>query len=81
MGAYRKVHIAVYCENDEEVNEVQQFAEELSTTFRLSARDMLNVRPLVQKNGHLISTAVRTIAKEGMSGVMKMVPLLMKMKK
>lgn len=81
MGTYRKVFLAVYCETDEDLNLVQKFAEEVSTTFRLSAKDLITLRPLVQKNGQLISTAVRTISREGMSGVTKMIPLLMKMQK
>ena len=80
MGTYRKVFLAVYCESDEDLQQVQKFAEEISSTFRLSARDLVSLMPLVQKNGQLISTAVRTISREGMSGVVKMVPQLMKMK-
>ena len=81
MGTYRKVFLAIYCENDEDLALVQKFAEEISSTFRLSARDLINLRPIVQKNGQLIGTAVRTISKEGMSGLMRMVPQLMNMKK
>lgn len=81
MGTYRKVFLAIYCENDEDLAVVQKFAEEISSTFRLSARDLIGLRPIVQKNGQLIGTAVRTISKEGMSGLMKMVPQLMQMKK
>ncbi len=81
MGTYRKVFLAIYCENDEDLALVQKFAEEISSTFRLSARDLIKLRPIVQKNGQLIGTAVRTISKEGMSGLMRMVPQLMNMKK
>lgn len=81
MGTYRKVFLAVYCETDEDLALVQKFAEEVSTTFRLSAKDLIVLRPLVQKNGQLISTAFRTISREGMSGVAKMIPQLMKMKR
>lgn len=81
MGTYRKVFLAIYCENDDDLAQVQKFAEEISTTFRLSARDLIGLQPIVQKNGQLISSAFRTISKEGMSGIMKVVPQLMKMKK
>lgn len=81
MGTYRKVFLAIYCENEEDLALVQKFAEEVSTTFRLSARDLISLRPLVQKNGQLIGNAVRTISREGMSGLVKVVPQLMKMKK
>ena len=81
MGTYRKVFLAIYCENDEDLALVQKFAVDISSTFRLSARDLINLRPIVQKNGQLIGTAVRTISKEGMSGLMRMVPQLMNMKK
>ena len=81
MGTYRKVFLAIYCENEDELHLVQKFAEEISTTFRLSARDLIGLRPLVQKNGQLIGNAVRTISRDGMSGLVKVVPQLMKMQK
>lgn len=81
MGSYRKIYIAVFCENEEEVTHVQKVAEDLSSTFRLSAKDLIGIHPLIKKNGQLIASAVRTIAKEGISGVIKVVPQLMKMKK
>lgn len=81
MGSYRKIYIAVFCENEEEITHVQKVAEDLSSTFRLSAKDLIGIHPLIKKNGQLIASAIRTIAKEGMSGVLKVVPQLMKMKK
>lgn len=81
MGNYRKVYIAVYCDSDEEQQQAQRVAEDLSKTFRLSAKDLVGLHPLIVKNGQLIGRAVRTISKEGVSGVAKMLPQLMKMKR
>lgn len=81
MGQYRKVYIAVICENDEEQKAVQKVAEDVSSIFRLSAKELIKIHPIIQNNGQLISSAVRTIAKEGMGGVMKVIPQLMKMKR
>lgn len=81
MGQYRKVYIAVICENDEEQKAVQKVAEDISSTFRLSAKELIKIHPIIQNNGQLIGSAVRTIAKEGMGGVMRVIPQLMKMKR
>ena len=81
MGTYRKIYVAVYCESDDEQREAQHVAEDLSKTFRLSAKDLINAHPMIVKNGQLIGNAVRTISKEGMTGVAKMLPQLMKMKR
>ncbi len=81
MGSYRKIYIAVFCDNEDEVSQVQKVAEDLSSTFRLSAKDLIGIHPLIKKNGQLIASAIRTIGKEGMPGVLKVVPQLMKMKK
>lgn len=81
MAEYRKVYIAVLCDSDDEAARVQQVAKDLSTTFRLSAKDLIGIHPLIKKNGQLIATAVRTIVREGMPGIIKVVPQLMKMKR
>jgi hypothetical protein len=81
MGQYRKVYIAVICESDDELRTVQKVAEDISTTFRLTAKDLIAIHPTIKANGQLIGSAVRTIAKEGMSGVMKVIPQLMKMRR
>lgn len=81
MGNYRKIYLAIYCESDEEQQQAQRVAEDLSKTFRLSAKDLVGMHPLIVKNGQLIGSAVRTISQEGVSGVAKMLPQLMKMKR
>ena len=63
MGSYRKIYIAVFCDNEDEVSQVQKVAEDLSSTFRLSAKDLIGIHPLIKKNGQLIASAIRTIAK------------------
>ena len=77
MG-YRKVYIAVWCDSEEEVAKVQKVAEDLSARFKLTAKDLIGLHPMIQKNGQLIISAIRTISREGPSGVMKMAPQFVK---
>lgn len=76
--AYKKVIIAVDCENEQEQLVVQSIAKELSETFRIKASDLIQFFPIVQKNKALLYTAIKTVAQEGKKGVLKLVPLLMK---
>lgn len=75
---YRKVYIAVDCESDAEFEQVQNVAKVMSNIFRFRGSDMLAMYPIVTKNGEVISATVRTIAQEGMRGVAKMLPYLLK---
>lgn len=77
MG-YRKVYIAVWCDSEEEAAKVQKVAEDLSATFKLTAKDLIGLHPLIKKNGSLIVSAIRTISMEGFSGIMKMAPQFIK---
>lgn len=76
--AFRKIIIAVDCTDDNEVAQVQSAAKMISENFRLRGADILALAPIVAKNGAVISTAIRTISQEGMMGVAKIVPYLMK---
>lgn len=76
--AYKKITIAVDCENEQEQQMVQVFAKELSETLRLKAKELINFYPILQKNKGLIYTAINTISKEGKKGLFKLIPLLMK---
>ena len=76
--AYKKVIIAVDCENEEQQKVVQAMAQELSETLQLKAKELINFYPVLQKNRGLIYTAINTISKEGKKGLFKLVPLLMK---
>lgn len=81
MATYRKVYIAVICEDDNELAEAQKIAQDLSGAFRLSAKNLIQAYPMIKKNGTLIANSMRTIAREGMSGIAKVIPQLMRMKK
>ena len=81
MATYRKVYIAIICEDDDEYAQVQKVAQDLSGTFRLSAKDLIKAYPMIRNNGVLIAKSMRTIAREGMSGIAKVIPQLLKMKK
>ena len=76
--AYKKVIIAVDCETDQEQQLVQAIAKELSETFRLRARELINFYPVLQKHKALLYTAMQTVGREGKKGILKLVPLLMK---
>lgn len=76
--AFRKIIIAVDCDSDVEAARVQAAAKMISEQFRLRGGDILALAPTVEKNGVVISSAIRTISREGMSGVVKMIPYLIK---
>lgn len=75
---YRKIYIAVDCANEQEVMTTQAAAKRMSEIFQLKASDVLTLYPLVEKNGNLIVTTIRTISREGMRGLARMVPYLLK---
>lgn len=77
MG-YRKIIIAVDCANDTEVEKVQTVAKMISENFKFRASDIIALAPMIQKNGAVISAAIRAISQEGMAGVVKTVPYLVK---
>lgn len=76
--AYKKVIIAVDCDNEQEQQFVQAIAKEVSETFRLKAKELINFYPVLQKHKALLYTAITTISREGKKGIFKLVPLLMK---
>lgn len=75
--AYRKIYIALDCKDAEEAQQVQKAAEQLSATFGMSAKDILDIYPSVMKNAGLIKTTIRTLSKEGFRGIGKVVASLM----
>ena len=72
--AYRKIYLAIDCQNEAEVEAVQQFAKELSQALQLKSADVLKLAPSVRKNRDLLAHTIRTISAEGIKGVMKIVP-------
>lgn len=76
--AYKKVIIAVDCENEAEQQKVQEIAKDLSETLRLKAKELISFYPFVQKNRGLIFAVVDTMSKEGKKGLLKLVPMLLK---
>ena len=76
--AYKKVIIAIDCENEQEQQKVQEIAKDLSETLRLKARELISFYPFLQKNRGLIFAAMDTMSKEGKKGLIKLVPLLLK---
>ena len=76
--AYKKVIIAVDCDTEQERQMVQAIAKELSQTFTLKAKELINFYPVLQKHKSLLYTAIKTVSQEGKKGILKLVPLLMK---
>lgn len=76
--AYKKIIIAVDCEDEQEQQKVQDIAKDISGTFRIKAKELINFYPVLEKHRGLIYTAINTISKEGKRGLFKLVPLLMK---
>ena len=76
--AYRKIIIAVDCDSDQEQQLVQSIAQEISSTFRISGKDLISFYPFVKQHKALLYSAVKTVAKDGKKGIMKLIPLLMK---
>lgn len=75
--AYRKIYIAVNCDSEQEVEDVQAFAKEVSALFQVKASDILKIAPVVRKNSGLILKTIRTITADGAVGVAKMIPIFM----
>ena len=76
MG-YRKIYLAIDCRTDEEAQQVQKIAEDMSMTFSLSAKEIISIYPSVKSNSCLIKTAIKTLSKEGIKGVGKVVAYMM----
>ena len=76
--AYKKVIIAVDCDTEQEQQLVQTIAQDISQTFRLKAKELINFYPVLQKHKGLLYTAIKTVSAEGKKGLFKLVPLLMK---
>lgn len=72
--AYRKIFIAVDCRNEAEVEAVQQFAKELSQAMQLKSTDVLRLAPAIRRNRDLLTHTIRTIATDGLKGIMKVAP-------
>lgn len=75
---YKKVVIAVNCEDDEQQKLVQKIAQEISQTFRIEAKDLINMYPMIASHKALLYSVVKTISQEGKKGIIKIVPMLMK---
>ena len=76
--AYRKVFIAIDCDNEQEQAMVQNIAKEISATFSIKAKDVIGFYPFVVKHKAMLYSAVKTVASEGKKGVMKLIPMLLK---
>lgn len=76
--AYKKVYVAIDCENEQEQQKVQELAKEISGVLTLKARELIGFYPVLQKNRALIYNAFNILSKEGKKGLFKLIPLLVK---
>lgn len=76
--AYKKIIIAVDCDNEEEQRIVQDIAQDVSQTFRLKAKELISFYPTLQKHKGLLYNAIKTISQDGKRGILKLVPMLMR---
>lgn len=72
MG-YRKIYVAIDCRSDDDAQKVQKIAEDLSMMFSLSAKDIIAIYPAIKNNSGLIKTSIKTLSREGLKGVGKVV--------
>jgi hypothetical protein len=76
--SYRKIIMAVQCDTEEEKEQIQRIAEDISRSFKIKAKDVIKIYPLFQKNSSLIINSMRTISANGMKGIAQVVPSLIK---
>lgn len=74
----RKIILVVDCADDKEKELVQGIANEISGTFNMKGSDLISFYPFVKKNKALLYSAVRTVARDGKKGMMKLIPMLIK---
>lgn len=75
---YRKIYIAVDCENEQEQQLVQNIAQDISQSFTIKAKDLIGFYPAIQNNKALLNTVIKTVSREGKKGLMKLIPILIK---
>ena len=74
----RQIILVVDCADDKEKELVQGIANEISGTFNMRGSDLISFYPFVKKNKALLYSAVKTVAKDGKKGMMKLIPMLIK---
>lgn len=77
MG-YRKIIIAVDCDNDQEQQEIQVIAQELSQLFTLKAKNIISFYPVIKQNKTMLYNAAKIVSREGKKGLMKIIPMILK---
>lgn len=77
MG-YRKIIIAVDCDNDQEQQEIQVIAQELSQLFTLKAKNIISFYPVIKQNKTMLYNAAKIVSREGKRGLMKIIPMILK---
>lgn len=76
--AYRKIIIAVDCDNDQEQQAMQAIAQELSGLFTLKAREIISFYPIIKKNKSLLYNIIKIVSTEGKKGFVKIAAMVAK---
>lgn len=75
---YKKIILAVNCDSEEQQQTVQKIAQDISQTFHIEAKDLINMYPVVSQHKALLHSIIKTVSKEGKKGIIKIVPMLLK---
>ena len=80
MG-FKKLTIAVNCNNIEEQQKSQTILDELSNILRLNADDLIKAAPLIRKNQSVIFKMFKTISAGGAKSIASIIPLAFQIRK
>lgn len=65
MGEFRKIYIAVECDNDQEKEAVQQLAKEISNMGVLKSKSILRMVPVFNKHQNELIELFRMVSEGG----------------
>lgn len=74
MATPRKIILAVYCDNDEQVTALQNIAKEFCSEYRLNAVDIMALYPKIKQHKSLIKEAIHIGKTGGKMGLLRVIP-------
>lgn len=79
--ALRKLYFVVDCKDDAQKEQVQSILNQISETRAFTGSDVIKIKPMFEKNKGTFIQIFKAISNGGMSGIMKSIPLLTRLKK
>lgn len=70
MGKFRKIYLAVECESDQEKDQVQAMANEISEMGILKGSSILNMLPVFAKNRQELTQLFSMVSKGGIKSLL-----------